>query len=56
MNILDNNILILNDPYETYINSLCPGEIPEPFIAAKESHSIRLVIMNVNSVKVVLNG
>ena len=49
MNILDNDILILNDPYETYINSLHPSEISEPFIAVKESHSIRSVIMNVNS-------
>ena len=49
MNILNNDILVLNDTYETYINSLHPGKIPEPFIAMKESHSIRLVIMNINS-------
>jgi hypothetical protein len=48
MNILDDNILVLNDPYETYINSLHPGEIPEPFVAMKESHSVRSVTMNVN--------
>ena len=30
MNILDDDVLVLNDPYETYINSLRPGEIPEP--------------------------
>ncbi|KAF8227111.1 hypothetical protein L208DRAFT_1298440, partial [Tricholoma matsutake] len=48
MNLLNNDIFVIDDPYKTYISSLCPGEIPEPFIAAKESHSIRLVIMNVN--------
>ncbi|KAF8228932.1 hypothetical protein L208DRAFT_1484725, partial [Tricholoma matsutake] len=48
MNLLHNDIFIIDNPYETYISSLRPGEIPEPFIAAKESHSIRSVIMNVN--------
>ncbi|KAF8239210.1 hypothetical protein L208DRAFT_1238613, partial [Tricholoma matsutake] len=47
-NLLHDDIFVIDDPYETYISSLRPGEIPEPFIAAKESHSIRLVIMNVN--------
>jgi hypothetical protein len=47
-NILNDDIFVIDDPYETYISSLRPGEIPEPFIAAKESHSIRSVIMNVN--------
>ncbi|KAF8224066.1 hypothetical protein L208DRAFT_1513891 [Tricholoma matsutake] len=48
MNILDNDVYVLNNPYETYINSLRPGDIPEPFIVAKESHAIRSVIINVN--------
>lgn len=47
-NLLHDDIFIIDDPYETYISSLRPGEIPEPFIAVKESHSIRSVIMNVN--------
>jgi len=47
-NVLQDDIFVINDPYETYINSLRPGDIPEPFVAAKESHSIRSVIMNVN--------
>ncbi|KAF8229756.1 hypothetical protein L208DRAFT_1479269 [Tricholoma matsutake] len=47
-NLLHDDIFIIDDPYKTYISSLRPGEIPEPFIAAKESHSIRSVIMNVN--------
>ncbi|KAF8237281.1 hypothetical protein L208DRAFT_1517771, partial [Tricholoma matsutake] len=48
-NLLHDNIFIIDDPYKTYISSLHPGEIPEPFNAAKESHSIRSVIMNINS-------
>ncbi|KAF8236453.1 hypothetical protein L208DRAFT_1526351 [Tricholoma matsutake] len=47
-NLLHDDIFVIDDPHETYISSLCPGEIPEPFIAAKELHSIRSVIMNVN--------
>ncbi|KAF8219341.1 hypothetical protein L208DRAFT_1341241 [Tricholoma matsutake] len=47
-NLLHDDIFIIDDPYETYISSLRPGEIPKPFIAAKELHSIRLVIMNIN--------
>ncbi|KAF8228389.1 hypothetical protein L208DRAFT_1291567, partial [Tricholoma matsutake] len=47
-NLLHDDIFVIDDPYGTYISSLCPGEIPEPFIAAKESHSIRSVIMNIN--------
>ncbi|KAF8240060.1 hypothetical protein L208DRAFT_1025697, partial [Tricholoma matsutake] len=49
MNLLHNDIFIIKDPYKTYISSLHPGEIPEPFITSKESHSIRSVIMNINS-------
>ncbi|KAF8232036.1 hypothetical protein L208DRAFT_1209047, partial [Tricholoma matsutake] len=46
-NLLHDDIFIIDDPYKTYISSLRPGEIPEPFIAVKESHSIRSVIMNI---------
>jgi hypothetical protein len=42
-------VLMINDPYKMYINTLRPGKIPKPFVAAKESHSIRSVMMNVNS-------
>ncbi|KAF8218921.1 hypothetical protein L208DRAFT_1345611, partial [Tricholoma matsutake] len=48
MNILDDDVYVLNNPYETYINSLRPGDILEPFIITKESHAIRSVIINVN--------
>ncbi|KAF8234342.1 hypothetical protein L208DRAFT_1550057 [Tricholoma matsutake] len=48
MNLLHDDIFIIDNPYTTYISSLHPGEIPKPFIAVKESHSIRSVIMNVN--------
>ncbi|KAF8221059.1 hypothetical protein L208DRAFT_1330261 [Tricholoma matsutake] len=47
-NLLHNDIFVIDNPYKTYISSLHLGEIPKPFIAAKESHSIRSVIMNVN--------
>jgi hypothetical protein len=46
-NLFDETAIFLEDPYESYINSLGPGEIPKPFIVAKESHSIRSVMMNV---------
>ena len=46
-NLLSDGIII-EDPYETYLSSLCPGNLPKPFIAAKEPHSIRLIIMDVN--------
>ncbi|KAF8240171.1 hypothetical protein L208DRAFT_1234817, partial [Tricholoma matsutake] len=48
MNILDDDVYVLNNPYKTHINSLRPGDIPESFIVAKESHAIRSVIINVN--------
>ncbi|KAF8225525.1 hypothetical protein L208DRAFT_1305936, partial [Tricholoma matsutake] len=48
-NLLHDDIFVIDNPYKTYISSLCPGEIPKPFIAVKELHSIRLVVMNVNS-------
>ncbi|KAF8232157.1 hypothetical protein L208DRAFT_1273442 [Tricholoma matsutake] len=47
-NLLNDDIFMIDDPYKTYISSLHHGEIPKPFIAAKESHSIRSVIMNIN--------
>ena len=46
--MLDEDAIIVADPYETYINSLQPGQIPEPFVVAKDSHSIRAVQMDVD--------
>jgi hypothetical protein len=43
----DGSIVVPN-PYETYINSLEPGQIAQPYVIAKESHSIWSVYMNVN--------
>ncbi|KAF8236439.1 hypothetical protein L208DRAFT_1252312, partial [Tricholoma matsutake] len=48
-NLVNEEVLMINDPYETYISSLQISDIPKPFIAVKESHSIRSVMMNVNS-------
>ncbi|KAF8220719.1 hypothetical protein L208DRAFT_1332202, partial [Tricholoma matsutake] len=46
--LVNEEVLMINDPYKTYISSLRIGDIPKPFITAKESHSIRSVMMNVN--------
>jgi hypothetical protein len=47
-NMFEDGSIIIPDPYETYINSLEPGQIAQPYVVAKESHSIRSVTMNVN--------
>ena len=47
INLLSDGIII-EDPYETYRSLLHSGDPPKPFIAAKESHSIRLIIMDIN--------
>jgi hypothetical protein len=47
-NVLNNSAIIIPDPYETYINSFQPGDIPELFVVAKESHSICAVLMDIN--------
>jgi hypothetical protein len=55
---LDDSAILVADPYETYINSLHPGQIPEPFVVTKESHSIRAVLMDIdgkNTVESVVN-
>ena len=46
INLLSDGIIIEN-PYETYLSSLHPGDLLKPFAAAKESHSIRSIIMDV---------
>jgi hypothetical protein len=48
MKMFDNGSIIVPDPYETYISSLEPGQIMQPFIIAKESHGIRSIYMNIN--------
>src|ERR1700676_4823038 len=47
-NMFEDGSIIIPDPSETYINSLDPGQIAQPYVVAKESHSIRSVYMNVN--------
>jgi hypothetical protein len=54
-----NTEIFLADPYETYLNALGPGDEPEPFVVAKESNSIRSVVMDINgkdSVESVVDG
>jgi hypothetical protein len=46
--LYEDGSIVVPDPYETYINSLEPGQIAQPYVVAKESHSIRSVYMNVN--------
>jgi hypothetical protein len=48
MKMFDDGLIVVPDPYETYISSLEPGQITQPFVIAKESHGIRLIYMNVN--------
>jgi predicted aspartyl protease len=45
---LGNTKIFLTDPYETYLNMLGPGEEPEPFSIAKDSSSIRSIVMDIN--------
>ena len=44
--LLHDNCIIVQDPYEAYIASLENGKNPEPIIAARESHSIRSVMID----------
>ncbi|KAF8227373.1 hypothetical protein L208DRAFT_1297008 [Tricholoma matsutake] len=48
MNMFSPDAIIMPDPYETYISSLQPSEIPQPFVVTKETSSIRSVIMDVH--------
>ncbi|KAF8239196.1 hypothetical protein L208DRAFT_1238774 [Tricholoma matsutake] len=45
MNMFSPDAIIVPDPYETYISSLQPGEIPQPFVITKDTSSIRSVIV-----------
>ena len=41
--------IVIPDPYEIYLKTLQPGEIPEPLIVAKESHALRSIMMVVDN-------
>jgi hypothetical protein len=54
-----NTEIFLADPYDPYLNVLGPGDEPNPFVVAKESNSIRSVVMDINgkdSVESVVDG
>jgi hypothetical protein len=38
---------VIPDPYETYLNSLKPGQLPDTLTVAKESHALRSIYMRV---------
>jgi hypothetical protein len=44
------NALVIPDPFDTYVNGLPPGEIPDPdrLTVAKDSHALRCLPMTVN--------
>jgi hypothetical protein len=46
---LDNKNIIVSDPYETYLGSLLPGQLPRRLTVAKDSHSLRAVELLVNN-------
>jgi hypothetical protein len=41
--------ITIPDVYETYINSLAPGERPIPLNVAQESHALQLIIMVIDN-------
>jgi hypothetical protein len=45
--MFEDSSIVVPDPYEAYLSSLEPGQIAQPFVVAKDSHSIRSVYMNV---------
>jgi hypothetical protein len=54
-----NTEIFLADPYETYLNALGPSDEPKAFVVAKESNSIRSVVMDINgkdSIESVVDG
>jgi hypothetical protein len=46
--LVNEELFMIDDPFETYINTIRPGKTPKPFVAAKDSHSIRSVMVNIN--------
>jgi hypothetical protein len=45
----DETSITVPDVYETYINSLAPGEQPIPLNVAQESHSLRSIMMVIDN-------
>jgi hypothetical protein len=51
--------IIIPDPVEMYLQSLSPDEIPKQFVVAKDSHSLRSIMMKVNfrdSIECIVDG
>jgi hypothetical protein len=58
LHLINEDLAVINDPFKTYLNTIQHGDNPKPFVAAKESHSIRLVIANIqgsNPIESVVN-
>ena len=47
LHLINEELAIINDPFKMYLNVVQHGDNPKPFIAAKELHSIRLVMANI---------
>ncbi len=45
--------VVIPDPYEQYIESLGPGEVPRPVFAAKDSETLKVVYPMVHGIKAV---
>jgi hypothetical protein len=41
--------IVIPDFYETYLNRLAPGQTPEVFTVARESHALRAINLHVNN-------
>jgi hypothetical protein len=56
--LINEELTIIDDPFKMYLNAVQCGDNPKPFIAAKELHSIRSVMMNIqgsNPIESVVN-
>jgi hypothetical protein len=56
--LINKELVIINNPFKMYLNAVQRGDNPKPFVAAKESHSIRLVMANIqgsNPIESVVN-
>jgi hypothetical protein len=45
--LINKELAIIDNPFETYLNMVQHGDNPKPFIAAKELHSIESVMTNI---------
>jgi hypothetical protein len=45
--LINKDLAVINDPFEMYLNTIQRSDNPKPFVAAKESHSIRSVTANI---------